>query len=122
MYTNNIKLQQAQYSICEFISSLPVDDGVGQGDPGILECRDGELDPGLVGVQRGPHRHHGLVVLHPPVPLGHRHLGVLRGAGGHHHVAPGVGEVLAQAAVVPAAGRGLVRAGRGGMQRVFSGT
>jgi len=83
----------------------PVDDGVGQGDPGILECRDGELDPGLVGVQRGPHRHHGLVVLHPPVPLGHRHLGVVRGAGGHHHVAPGVGQVLAQAAVVPAVGR-----------------
>ena len=39
---------------------------------------------------------------------------MLRGAGGHHHVAPGVGEVLAQAAVVPAAGCGLVRPGRGG--------
>ena len=38
---------------------------------------------------------------------------MVRGAGGHHHVAPGVGEVLAQAAVVPAVGRGLVRAGRG---------
>ena len=50
------------------------------------------------------------------------HLGVVRGAGGHHHVAPGVGEVLAQAAVVPAVGRGLVRAGRGGMQRMFSRT
>ena len=41
------------------------------------------------------------------------HLGVVRGAGGHHHVAPRVGEVLAQAAVVPAEGRGLVRAGAG---------
>ena len=38
---------------------------------------------------------------------------MVRGAGGHHHVAPGVGEVLAQAAVVPAAGRGLVRPGAG---------
>ena len=38
---------------------------------------------------------------------------MVRGARGHHHVAPGVGEVLAQAAVVPAAGRGLVRPGAG---------
>ena len=40
------------------------------------------------------------------------HLGVVRGAGGHHHVPPRVGEVLAQAAVVPASGA--AKSGRGG--------
>ena len=59
----------------------PVDDGVGQSDPGVLEGRDGELHARLVRVDGGPHRHHALIVLHPPVLVCHRALVVLRGAG-----------------------------------------
>ena len=64
-----------------FVILSPVDDGVGQSDPGVLEGRDGELHARLVRVDGGPHRHHALVVLHPPVLVGHRALVVLRGAG-----------------------------------------
>lgn len=87
---------------------LPVDDGVGQGDPGVLEGRDGELHARLVGMEGGPHRHHALVILHPPVLVGHRALVVLRGAGGHHDVAPGVSQVLADTAVIPGVEMSLV--------------
>ena len=80
---------------------LPVDDGVGQGDTRVLECCDGELDPRLVRVDGGPHRHDALVVLHAPVLVGHGALVVLRGAGGDHYVAPGVSQVLADTTVVP---------------------
>ena len=64
-----------------FVILSPVDDGVGQSDPGVLEGRDGELHARLVRVDGGPHRHHALVVLHPPVLVCHWALVVLRGAG-----------------------------------------